>query len=269
MEPVRIVGILNVTPNSFYDGGKFAKFDDAIRQAEKLVKNGADIIDIGGQSSLNAAETSAKEELERVIPVIRALHKEFPDMLFSADTMRAEVAKEAIDAGAGMINDVSAGRKDPAMFTVIKDSKALYVLMYSKDIPPTMITEKTYDDVVGTVFTFLKERSEAAVSAGIPKERLILDPGLGFFIGTDAAYSLQILAKLDKFGALGFPLYVSPSRKSFLAGMEKLLPADRLPGTIAASAIAVLSGARYIRTHDVLDVKRGCEIAEAIRQTAA
>lgn len=263
---IQIVGVLNVTENSFYDGGKFAKFDDALRQAEKLLKDGADILDIGGQSSLNAPEISEPEELQRVIPLIERLMKEFPHARISADTMRAAVAKAAVHAGARMINDVSAGRKDPGMFRVVGESSALLVLMYSKDVPPTLITEKKYDDVVGTVFDFLQERAAAALAAGVRKEKIIVDPGLGFFIGTDPAYSLRILAKLDHFRDLGFPVYVSPSRKSFLAGREKLPPADRLPGTMAASVIAILNGASYIRTHDVLEVRRACEIAQAVRE---
>lgn len=266
MKPFHIVGILNVTQNSFYDGGKFAAFDDALRQAEKLLRDGADIIDIGGQSSLNAEEISADEERRRVIPLVQALHREFPGALLSADTMRSAVASDAIAAGAGMINDVSAGRKDPGMFGVLAGSSADFVLMYSKDVPPTLIAEKTYDDVVGTVFAFLQERAAAALAAGVRKEKIIVDPGLGFFIGTDPAYSLRILAKLDHFRDLGFPVYVSPSRKSFLAGREKLPPADRLPGTMAASVIAILNGASYIRTHDVLEVRRACEIAQAVRE---
>lgn len=166
-----------------------------------------------------------------------------------------------------MVNDVTAGRRDPHMFSVLKDSQALLVLMYSKDpTPRTTVDPMQYDDVVVTVKDFLRERVKRAVKEGIAIGRIVLDPGLGHFLSSDPKYSFDVLARLPEFAELGCPLFVSPSRKSFLAGEEKLKTVDRLPGTIAASALAAQNGAHYIRTHDVLEVRRGCEIAQAIIQ---
>ncbi len=258
---VSIVGALNVTPNSFHDGGQFMDMDAARQRGREMIADGAGIVEIGGESSLNAAAVSSDEELRRVIPVLRLLRADHPRASFSVDTSKSIVAEAAIREGVVMINDVSAGRADPRMFSVVAEGSVKCVLMYSKDIPPTSIGDRAYDDVIATIRDFLAERADAAINAGVAAERIILDPGLGFFLGTDPAYSFRVLARLKEFASLGFPLFVSPSRKSFLAGAEKLPPAERLPGTIAASAIAVLHGASYIRTHDVKEVRRGCDVA--------
>ncbi len=258
---VQIVGALNVTPNSFHDGGQFMDEDTAVRRAGEMIKDGADIVEIGGESSLNAAAVSSEEELRRVIPVLQRLRAEHPATLFSVDTSKSSVAEEAIKAGVMMINDVSAGRADPKMFSIVAPSPVKLVLMYSKDIPPTAISDQKYDDVIVTIRELLAARADVAIKAGVSAERIIIDPGLGFFLSSDPSYSFQVLAHLHEFSSLGFPIFLSPSRKSFLAGSEKLPPADRLPGTIAASVIAVLHGASYIRTHDVLEVRRACEVA--------
>lgn len=264
VQHVQIVGALNVTPDSFHDGGRYLNTDAAIERGAQMVAEGADVIEIGGQSSLNAPEVSAEEELRRVIPVLKNLRKRFPQQRFSVDTMTAAVAEATINEGATMVNDVSAGRKDPAMFSVVAAARAQLVLMYSKDIPPTTIGDRAYDDVVAYIKEFLSARAEAAVAAGIERGKIILDPGLGYFVSTDPTYSFEIIARLQEFSSLDFPLFLSPSRKSFLAGPEKLSPAERLPATIAASAIAILHGAEYIRTHDVKEVRQGCEAAQNI-----
>ncbi|NOS67537.1 MAG: dihydropteroate synthase [Candidatus Peribacteraceae bacterium] len=263
MNGVQIVGALNVTPDSFYDGGKFLSVDAAVERAGQMLADGADIVEIGGQSSLNAELVSGDEERRRVIPVLAALRKTHPSATFSIDTMTSAVAEEGIKNGAAMINDVSAGRRDPRLFSVAADGGAQLVLMYSKDIPPTDKSDHSYDDVVGHIKIFLSERVEAAIKAGVAREKIIIDPGLGFFVSSDPKYSFEIIRRLGEFTSLGFPVFLSPSRKSFLAGSEKLPPADRLPGTIAASAMAVMNGATYIRTHDVKEVKRGCEVVES------
>lgn len=267
MPSVTIVGVLNVTPDSYYDGGKFAAHDAALKQAERLMVEGADIIEIGGQSTgPGSVDVSAEEELKRVMPVIESIARSLPSARLSIDTWQADVARRAIEAGVTMVNDVTAGRGDAAMFSTLQDRDVSVVLMYAKDLTArTTVRDERYTSVVDTIMRFLRERSQAATDAGIAPERLILDPGLGHFVSSDSKYSFEILARLKDFLDLGHPLLVSPSRKSFLAGREKLSTAERLPGTIAASAIAVLNGASYIRTHDVGEVRRGCEIAEAIK----
>lgn len=265
MLPVQIVGALNVTPDSFYDGGQFLNPDAAVERGAQMIAEGADILEIGGQSSLHAPAVSPDEELRRVIPVLASLSTRFPSQPFSVDTMTAAVAEEAINTGASMINDVSAGRRDPRLFPLVAKCEVRLVLMYSKDLPPTSIGDCSYDDVVADIKDFLSARADAAIRAGVDRQRIIIDPGLGYFLSTDPQYSFQVIARLQEFASLGFPIFLSPSRKSFLAGAEKLPPQERLPGTIAASTAAVLHGAAYIRTHDVRDVRRGCEIAACIR----
>jgi dihydropteroate synthase len=175
------------------------------------------------------------------------------------------VAEQAIERGVTLINDVTAGRGDPEMFSILAPSSAKIVLMYAKDTTPrTTVREVEYDDVIATVHTFLSERIQGAQGQGIAKERIILDPGLGHFISSRACYSYEILARLEELRDLDCPLFVSPSRKSFLALDQNLPSAERLPGTIAASVIAVLSGAQYIRTHDVRAVKQACRVAQQI-----
>lgn len=267
-KPFQIVGVLNVTPDSYFDGGKFTSIDVAVERAGQMLHDGADFLEIGGESTgPNSKEVSSEEEAGRVMPVLRAIQESFPEAKLSIDTYKSSVAVEALKLGVTMINDVTAGRSDPAIFDVVRDAGALLVLMYAKDpLPRTTIRGQQYDDVVATVKTFLQQRTEAAMQAGIPRGRLIVDPGMGHFVSSNSRYSFEILAGLEEIAALGFPVFVSPSRKSFLAGPENLKTADRLPGTIAASVIAFLRGATYIRTHDVLEVKRACEIAAATLQ---
>jgi dihydropteroate synthase len=253
----KIVGILNATPDSFYDGGQHDQLELALAHAEKLISEGADIIDVGGESSGPGSEdVSSDEELQRVIPIIEAIHKEFPQTVLSVDTTKTTVAEAAINAGASMINDVTAGRGDPEMFSTVAKANVPIVLMYSKDSSPRTTTDqKEYDDVIATIKNFLTERIAAAESAGISREKIILDPGLGFFVSANPQYSFEILERLSELKTLGYPLCVSPSRKSFLAGPENLPPEERLEATIAASAIAAAHGADYIRTHDVQEVR--------------
>ncbi len=269
MRRVRIVGVLNVTPNSFHDGGKYLDVPSALAQAERMLRDGADVLEIGGESTgPNSPGVSLDEERGRVLPVLGAIREAFPKARLSVDTYKAALAADALAAGASMINDVTAGRSDPAMFGILAaHPDAALVLMYGKDPSPrTTIADAAYRDVVDTVKAFLAERKAAAVAAGVRPEAVILDPGLGHFVSSAPGPSMAIIARLGEFADLGSPLFLSPSRKSFVAGAENLKTADRLPGTIAASAIAVLHGASYIRTHDVLEVRRACEIALAIQQ---
>jgi len=233
-----------------------------------MLKEGADWIEIGGESTgPKSSDVSVDEEMHRVLPIIRMIKKEFSDARVSIDTWKAEVVAAAIREGVSMVNDVTAGRgSNGAIFDVIKNSDVSLVLMYAKDATPrTTIDPRQYDDVVATIKSFLADRKKAAVAAGIDSKKIILDPGLGHFVSGDAKYSFEILARLKEFTDLGCPIFISPSRKSFLAGPKNLGTADRLPGTIAASALAVMNGAQYIRTHDILEVRRGCEIAASVR----
>lgn len=266
MNPFQIVGILNITPDSFYDGGKLVDLDHAMQQAAEMIEEGADVLDVGGESTfIDRDEVSVDQELERVIPVIEAIKSQWPDQLISIDTYKAPVAEAAVAMGASMINDVTAGRGDPDMFSTVAELGCDIVLMHAKDeTSRTTMDAKQYDDVCEEVYTFFVQRKQLAEEEGINSDHIILDPGLGFFISSEAKYSYEILANLDYFSDLGCRLYVSPSRKSFLAGEERLPPEDRLPGTIAASALAVQNGATFIRTHDVAEVRRGCEAAVAM-----
>ncbi len=282
---VSIVGILNVTPDSYFDGGKWNSLEMALKRAEEMIAEGADWIEVGGESTgPNSKDISFQEEIDRTIPVIKEIRNRWGSVNISIDTYKAEVAREAIVAGATMINDVTAGRGDEKMFAEVAKlvlshvegfaeacpehcrRVAKLVLMYSKDpTPRTTISPVQYDDVMATIKEFLSERIDAAVAAGIPRDRIIIDPGLGHFVSSDPKYSFEIIARLEELLSLGCPIFLSPSRKSFLAGKEKLPPADRLPATIAASAIAVLHGASFIRTHDVAAVKRACTTAAEMR----
>ncbi len=264
----QIIGILNVTPDSYFDGGKYDSIEDAVRRAGEMLAEGADIIEVGGESTgPGSKDVSPDEELRRTIPVIRAIKERYPAARIAIDTYKSAVAREALSLGVTMVNDVTAGRSDPAILSAVASSASQLVLMYTKDpTPRTTIEERRYDDVIATISAFLSERKDAAEEAGVHPDRIILDPGLGHFVSSDAHYSFAILARLVELHVLGCPILVSPSRKSFLAGAGNLQTADRLPGTVAASAIAVLHGAAYIRTHDVRDVRRGCEVAAAIQR---
>lgn len=263
----RIVGVLNVTPDSYFDGGKYAQVDAAVARTGELLSQGADIIDIGGESTgPGSHDVSVDEELSRVVPIIQAILHRYPEALLAVDTYKAEVAKQAIAEGVCMVNDVTAGRGDSDIFAVIAAADVEYVLMFSKDeTARTTVADTEYDDVIATIRQFLEERIALATKAGIQRNKLIIDPGMGHFVSSKSEYSFEIIRRLSELTTIA-PVYLSPSRKSFLAGDENLPPADRLPGTIAASSIAVLHGASYIRTHDVQEVRRACEVSQRLRQ---
>jgi dihydropteroate synthase len=269
IQPVRIVGILNTTPNSFYDGGKFMALTQALDRTEKMLSEGADIIEIGGESTgPNAPEVLCDIELNRTIPVIKEILKRWPKTIVSIDTYKARVAAQAIDAGAVMVNDVTAGRGDADMFAVLAQYPTVqYVLMYAKDASPRTTLQGTeYPNVVTHVVNFLQQRIAVAEAAGLERAQIIIDPGMGHFVSSHAKYSLQLLRELRKITALGLPVLVSPSRKSFLAGTAQVSVEHRLSATLAASAMAVLNGASYIRTHDVLETVRACALVADMLQ---
>jgi dihydropteroate synthase len=266
MAHVSVIGILNVTPDSYFDGGHYSDVSQALKRAGDMLREGADIIEIGGESTgPGSTDITAEEERQRILPVLIAIRDEYPRALLSVDTNKSAVASASIEKGAIMINDITALRGDSKMATTLAHSSCMVALMYSKDdTPRTTTKEVQYDNVMTTIKTFLKERKNCAIQAGITEDRIILDPGMGHFVSADPRYSFEILKHLSELKDLGCPILLSPSRKSFLAGEENLPPSERLPGTIAASALAVSCGASYIRTHDVSAIRHACEIAEKV-----
>ncbi len=267
MSNVQIVGVLNTTPDSYYDGGKYTSKDIALKRIEQMIAEGVDIVEVGGESTgPGSSDVSVDEELRRTIPIVQAIRSVFPDLSVSLDTYKAPVAKAALEEGVMMINDVTAGRGDPDLLSVVANTDAHLVLMYAKDSTArTTVDAVEYEDVVATVKRFLTERMNEAEKEGIDSSRIIVDPGMGHFISSDAQYSFEVIARLSEIASLA-PVCISPSRKSFLAGKENLVPSDRLPGTIAASIEAVRNGACFIRTHDIAATRRAVEITESINQ---
>lgn len=248
---VAVTGVINATPDSYHAPSRAASAHAAVDHAMRLMAEGADIIEIGGESTgPGSTDVSLTEELERVLPAVKAVRMALPDAWIAVDTWKAEVAREVLAAGADLINDITAGRADPGMLSVIAQAHAPCVLMFSKDAGPrTTVADVRYRDVVWEVKKFFLERIAAAKAAGM-HGAIIVDPGLGHFVSSDSAYSFELLRRLGEFTDLG-PVMVSPSRKSFLAGPGALPASERLPATLAATVLAVQSGARLIRTHDV------------------
>jgi dihydropteroate synthase len=270
------MGVLNVTPDSFSDGGEFLDADAAVAHARELVDHGADILDVGGESTRPGAEpVSAAEELRRVVPVLEGIAAAAAEQLpaerpqVSIDTTKASVARAAIAAGASLINDVSALRADPAMVELVADSGVDCCLMHMLGEPRTMQREPRYADVVDDVRAFLEERMEFAVLGGVAEERILLDPGIGF--GKTVLHNLTLLLRLEELAAIGRPLVVGTSRKSFIgrlladvAGESDPVPAARrLPGTIATNVLALERGASVFRVHDVAAVGDALAVAAA------
>lgn len=255
-----IVGVINVTPDSFVEASRKEGEEAVLQRARQFIADGADILEIGGESTgPTSVDVTVETELQRVIPAIRVMRNAFPSAWIAVDTVKAGVADAALKEGADMINDVSAGRSDPKMFSVLATAGCPVVLMFAKDPSPrTTIQPIEYGDVVAHIHAFLESRIEAAVSAGIRRECILVDPGLGHFVSANPDYSFEILRRLREFTDLG-PVLVSPSRKSFLAGPKNLSAKDRLPATLDASELAVKNGAAFIRTHDVLETKKRLE----------
>lgn len=261
------MGVVNVTPDSFFNGGLYFEPARAIERALALAGEGADIIDIGGESSKpGSSPIPAKEEKKRILPVVEVL-KQKNDVLISVDTTKADVAEAALAAGADIINDISAGRFDPRMLPLAARSGAGLILMHMKGTPRTMQIAPHYDDVLGEVRAFLKERLEAAEACGVPRESILLDPGIGF--GKKLEHNLALLNNLGALADLDRPLLVGISRKSFIGKILKLEAPDRLEGTIAAAVVSILHGASLLRVHDLQAVKRAVAVAEAILSQGA
>jgi len=258
-----IMGVLNATPDSFSDGGKFNTFDKAVKQGIKLVEDGAHILDIGGESSRPfATPVSEQEEIDRVIPVIEKL---------SNDSVKSKVAKEALNAGASIINDISAFEKDPAMADLAAKRDVPVVIMHMKGTPKTMQLNPDYDDLMLEITNYLQSRAVYAMEKGIQKNNIILDPGIGF--GKTVEHNLVIINHLEKIMALGFPLLIGPSRKSFIQNIltkkhKCQIGPDNIKteyGTLAAVAASILNGAHIVRVHDVAKVNSFAHIIDSIR----
>lgn len=258
-----VMGILNVTPDSFSDGGRYVDVGDAVARAEQMVSEGADVIDIGGESTRpGAAAVPLAEELRRTIPVIRRLAKAVRVPL-SIDTSKAEVAERAMDAGATIVNDVTALRGDPLMASVIASQKASVILMHMQGSPRTMQRAPRYRDLIGEIRTFLSRAIAQAVQAGIDRRRILVDPGLGF--GKTASHNLAIMRQLDRFASLGVPVVIGASRKSFIGKTLVADIEDRLAGSLACAAMAWSSGIDMVRVHDVKPTVQLLTMLEAIR----
>jgi dihydropteroate synthase len=256
-----IMGVVNVTPDSFSDGGLYLDAEAAIAHGEELVRDGADILDVGGESTRpGAEEVSAEEELARTEPVVAALAGGGHEV--SIDTSKHPVAEAALTAGATIVNDVTALRGDPEIGPLCAERGAGLVLMHMQGDPRTMQLDPTYDDVVDDVRAFLAERLQAAIDAGVAEERIWLDPGIGF--GKTLEHNLELLRRLGELRRLGRPLVVGTSRKSFIGKIDGSPVGERLGGTIASSVIAAAEGAEVLRVHDVAELAQATRVAAAI-----
>ncbi|MDZ7289872.1 MAG: dihydropteroate synthase [candidate division KSB1 bacterium] len=262
------MGVLNCTPDSFYDGGRYFSHEAAIAHGHRLAEAGADIIDIGGESTRpkgvygeGAAPVAAEEEMRRVIPVIAALAQTLTIPL-SIDTYKAQVAEAAVHAGASLVNDISGLQFDAQMPATVARLGVPVVIMHTKGTPADMQTNPGYENLMDELYLHLEKQIEVARLAGIPEDRIVIDPGIGF--GKRVEDNYEILRRLPEFRGLGCPILVGPSRKSFVGKVLNLPPAQRLEGTAAAVTAAVLNGAHLIRVHDVMEMRRVALIADLI-----
>lgn len=260
-----IMGVLNITPDSFYDGNKHFVPEDAIEYAHKMVDEGADIIDVGGESTRpGASPISAEEELKRVIPLIKILSKEINKPI-SIDTYKAVVAKRAIEEGASMVNDIGGLIDDKNMSKVIAGARVPVIIMHKKGSPVTMQKNPICKDLFPEIMSCLKRSISTAMEAGIEKSKIILDPGIGF--GKTMQQNLEILKKLYEFKGMGYPLLIGTSRKNFIGALLNVSVQERLYGTLATLAVAIMNGANIIRVHDVKAAVHVATICDAIRNT--
>lgn len=261
-ERTLVVGILNVTPDSFYDGGRYLDPDRAAGRVREMVEEGADLIDVGGQSSRPYSEpVSAEEELARVKPVLDRLEGSL-EVPLSIDTCNAEVARYAISRGACVVNDITALTGDPEMLPLAVEEGVALILMHMRGSPKTMQTNTDYVDVFSEVRSYLAERASAAEAAGVRRERIVLDPGIGF--GKSVEGNLTLLGRLEELRELGYPILVGPSRKSFIGHLLGVPEEERLEGSLGAAVAAAMNGADLIRAHDVRETARALRVADAI-----
>ena len=260
-----LMGVLNVTPDSFSDGGLHHDPDKAVARAREMVEQGADIIDIGGESTRPGADrVPAEEQLKRVLPVIRHLRQELPaDLPISIDTTSTRVAGAALEQGAIIVNDISAGREDPGMLRLVAEAGVTYVIMHMQGTPGTMQDNPRYDDVVAEIRSFLLERAEAAEDAGIRRENLVIDPGIGF--GKSKRDNLDIINNLGRFTATGYKVLLGTSRKRFMGSICDISSHSELVGaTCATTTIGVLAGVHILRVHDIKENRQALDVAWAL-----
>jgi len=265
-ERTHVMGILNVTPDSFYDGGQFQHTDQAIERALAMVAEGADVIDIGGQSSRppmygELVEISVAEECARVLPVVEGIRHRI-DAPISVDTTRAEVARQALDAGADIVNDISAFADDPGMLDVVASTGAAAVLMHRRGRSDVMQKNTNYDNLLGEVQGFLADRVETAVAGGIARQGLAVDPGLGF--GKSTAGNLSLIRNVGVFTALGLPVVIGASRKSFIWKSLGVEADEALEGSLAVAVLAAARGAQILRVHDVVETVRALRMTQIV-----
>ncbi len=263
-----IMGVLNVTPDSFSDGGKYSGLDAALQHVELMVSEGVDIIDIGGESTRPGADpVAAEEQILRVVPVIKAIRQQLAsDILISIDTTLSEVAKAALDAGADIINDISGGRADAAILELAAQTGAPIILMHSQGSPKTMQDNPHYDNVVQEVIDALMQNVNAALKAGVKKDNIAIDPGIGF--GKRKQDNLDLLAHLDALVATGFPVLLGTSRKRFMGticAVEE--PAELVTATAVTTALGVMAGVQMFRVHDIKENRQAADVAWAIKQS--
>jgi dihydropteroate synthase len=263
-----VVGILNVTPDSFSDGGNFLDSEAAAEHAAAMLDEGADILDVGGESTRPGSDpVSQTEEIRRVVPVVERIRSVRPEAVISFDTYRSGTATAALEAGASLVNDVTALRGDPRMVSVIVEAECPVILMHMQGEPKTMQEEPHYQNVVREVRDFLAERAEYAVAAGVRPEDVILDPGIGF--GKRLEHNLDLLRNLDALVDLGFPVLIGASRKSFIEKITGVQEArDRVSGTVATTVLAYERGATFFRVHDVRANREALAVAEAVLNTS-
>ena len=255
----KVMGILNVTPDSFYDGGKYNNEKEIIKRLKTMVAEGVDIIDIGACSTRpEAKEVSEEEEIKRLIPAIRLTKQEFPDVIISADTFRSQVSINAVDAGADIINDISGGTMDNKMFEVIAKLNVPYILMHIKGIPETMQVNPEYINVIDDIKEYFNLKINELKIKGINK--IMIDPGFGF--GKNLEQNYQLLKELKEFKNLGYPLLVGVSRKSMINKILNTKPKDALNGTTVINTIALMNGANIIRTHDIKETREAIKLVE-------
>jgi dihydropteroate synthase len=259
-----VMGVINVTPDSFSDGGQFFEKDRAVERALQQADDGADFIDIGGESTRPYSKgISADEEMNRVVPVIEALKKELR-IPISIDTLKAQVAREALRSGASMVNDISALRLDPEMASVVAQAGVPVILMHMKGTPADMQVHPTYDDVASEIITFLRSAMDQAVRSGVRRDRIIVDPGIGF--GKTFDHNLEILKELGRFQRLEAPILVGSSRKAFIGRILDKKVHERDTGTMATVAAAVMNGAHIVRVHNVKQAVETVKVIDAIKR---
>ena len=258
------MGIVNVTPDSFSDGGKFFTLESAYEHSRKLIKDGADIIDIGGESSRPGSRSIPSEkELERTIPLISKIRSNFPEVFISIDTTKSIVAEQAILSGANIVNDISGLSFDKNMVKVVSKYDVPFIVMHMQGKPETMQDDPCYNDLIEDIKSFFEERINYAKQFGIQKNRIILDPGIGF--GKSYKDNFKLINQLEKFNGFKLPILIGPSRKSFIGIALNEEPESRLEGTLAAVAAGILRGAQIVRVHDVKQIRKVAKIIDLIR----